>query len=200
MEKPQVVNDEPLGPDEIAAFLDGRLAGEDLKRLEARLADDPAARQELIRTSRILSTSPQPKKRRDYTSLPLMATLAAAAAIAFVFLRPAGIERGAGEIPIERTTATAEMYRVEIIAPDEDGDLGRLDRPLVWHSIDKATYRVVVSDSTGQTIYEGNTSDTAISIPVQLKTGARYYWSVDALVPDGSSASSGAHEFTATRR
>jgi hypothetical protein len=49
-------------------------------------------------------------------------------------------------------------------------------------------------------VYEGNTSDTAISIPIQLKEGARYYWSVDALVADGSSAASGAHEFVARKR
>jgi hypothetical protein len=199
MENREVVSEQPLDPEDVAAFLDGTLEGDKLEQVEARLADDSAARQELIRVSRTISSAPQPR-RRDHTRLGFLATLAAAAAIAVVVIRPVDIQGPATSAAIERTVGEGTADVVDIIAPVDNADLAASAKPFVWHSIDQATYRVVVSDSLGQTVYEGNTSDTAISIPIQLKEGARYYWSVDALVADGSSAASGAHEFVARKR
>jgi hypothetical protein len=199
MENPEVVSNEPIDPGEVAAFLEGTLAGEDLKRVEARLADDPAARQEIIKAARIISSAPQPR-RRDTAGLSVLVTFAAAAAIAIVFIRPAASNRVDTNVPVERASVPAPAERVNVISPGERGTFGRPDEPLMWHAISGATYRVVVSDSLGQTVYQANTSDTAISIPLPLKGGSRYYWSVDALSPDGGSAPSGVHEFIVDKR
>ena len=197
IENPEVVSNEPLEPDEVAAFLEGNLAGEDLKRVEARLADDPSARQEIIKASKIISSVPK-QRRRDNAALSVLATLAAAAAIAIVFIRPSAPE-AITDTPVERSSVGSPADRVNVISPGDDENPGQSPR-LMWRAIDGATYRVVVADSLGQTVYQGNTSDTAIQVPVQLKSGSRYYWSVDAFSPDGSSASSGVHEFIADRR
>ena len=57
-----VMDREPLTAGEIAAFLDGRLEGPELSRVQAVLAADPAARQELIKASRILASAPSSRQ------------------------------------------------------------------------------------------------------------------------------------------
>ena len=54
-----VLENDSLTPHEVAAFLEGRLEGEELTRVESYLADHPSARQELIKASRIIESAPQ---------------------------------------------------------------------------------------------------------------------------------------------
>jgi hypothetical protein len=68
--------------------------------------------------------------------------------------------------------------------------------------VDGATYRVIVSDVAGNTVLQKNTTDTVLAIPESLlkNEGATYYFAVYALLPDGSSLGSDAHEFVVSPR
>ena len=56
---------------------------------------------------------------------------------------------------------------------------------------------VTVADAGGDPVWRTETRDTAVVLPpdVSLEPGARYVWFVDALLPDGGSATSGVHRF-----
>lgn len=189
-----------LSPDALAAYLDGRLEGQELDRVEAHLADNPSARQELINASRIIAAAPQRHRRRSYW-IPL-AGLAAAAAIAIVAGLPKMSLRDPASVSSERRGATEAYDRVVLLNPQNGQRVELSPLSLSWRSIDGASYRVVVSDATGKTLLQQNTYDTLVSIPdsVLASGNGTYYWTVDALAPDGSSMTSGASEFIVGNR
>lgn len=187
---------ETLSPGDIAAFLDGRLVGEDLARVEARLADNPAARQELVEASRILVSAPQPSGQQRNHWIPL-AGLAAVAALAFVAIRPRDDQRHSFPSSAERQGVVEERESISLIVPGNGQQLGAESRLFAWHAIEGASYRLIVSDAAGRTILRRNTADTVFAFPDALSDNIRgtYYWSVDALAPNGSSVTSGVREF-----
>jgi hypothetical protein len=191
-------NRNPLDPDEVAAFLDGRLEGEELERVQARFAEDAGARQELIKASRIVSTLPA-KQRVRVGGLPLLAGLAAAAAIAFVVVQPSRQAISSVPVATERTV-TEDVDRLELTYPADGATISGTAKSLSWHSVSGVSYRLLVSDAQGRTVLEQTTSDTSVTMPATLRKGATYFWSVDALAPDGSSLTSGLREFTVSER
>lgn len=195
----EVSDDDALTPDEVASFLDGRLSGQELARVEAYLADNPSARHEIIEAARIITTAPKRELKRSRGAYPLVA-LAAAAAIAIVLIQPRDALRGGATVPTERRGIADEPVRIELVSPSDGEDVSESGRPFKWRSVEAATYRLVVSDSSGRTIYQASTSDTSLILPQSLKKPGTYYWSVDALATDGASATSGAHEFVVTGR
>lgn len=195
----QVIDDDPLSADDIAAFLDGRLEGEALERVQARLADDPVARQEIIKAGRIASSVPAAKvPRRRW--LPAAGLVAAAAAVAIVLLQPSDAYRAPATVASERRGVADQPDLVELILPAQNDAVDARVTAFAWRPIEGATYRIVVSDSSGRTLLQQSTTDTALSIPESLRKAGRYYWSVDAQVPDGSSVTSGIREFVVTGR
>src|SRR5512141_2359278 len=96
-----VMDRESLTPGEIAAFLDGQLEGAELSRVQALLTADPDARQELIKASRIVASAPasgQPNR----SWIPVFGTLAAAAAIAMLFIPAREAGRHDGPVSADR--------------------------------------------------------------------------------------------------
>jgi hypothetical protein len=192
-----VIDNEPLNPDDLAAFLDGKLEATDRARLEALLADNPAARQELIKASRIISSAPKREVRRQFRFNPLIG-LAAAAAIAVVLIRPADTARESAPVSAERRGIGDEPERVEIVSPGDAQHVSSDTQPFAWHAIEGARYRVVILDNDGNTVFENTQSDTLLKLPSSVRAAGTYYWSVDALAADGTSITSGAHEFVLT--
>lgn len=195
----QVIENDPLSPDDVAAFLDGRLEGDALERVQARLADDPSARQEIIKARRIASSVPAAGLQRRRW-LPAAGLLAAAAAIAVVVLQPGDASRSPAGVASERRGVADEPDRVEVVTPAPGDDLSSDVAAFAWRPIEGATYRIVVSDEAGRTLLQENTTDTALSIPGSLRKAGRYYFKVDAQSPDGSSVTSGVREFVVTAR
>jgi anti-sigma factor RsiW len=186
---------------EIAAFLDGRLEGAELSRVQAILAADPAARQELIKASRIVASAPSSREpKRSW--VPAFATLAAAAAIAIVLIPARNLSRDSAPVSAERRAPADEAPKIQVVVPAEGSSVRNDDRPFTWRGVDGATYRVIVSDVAGNTVLQKNTTDTVLAIPEALLTneGATYYFAVYALLPDGSSLGSDAHEFVVSPR
>ena len=190
-----MIENEPITPHEIAAVLEGRLEGDELTRIEAYLADNPSARQELIKAARILKSAPQQKEvarsRRHY---PLIG-LAAAAAIALVLIRPADVSQQGAPISTERRGIADEPDQIARVTPAEGAEIIDRTQPLIWHAVDGATYRIVIADSSGKPVLQTSTSDTSLVVPEVVQASGTYYWKVDALSPDGSSSTSGYHEF-----
>ncbi|HMA20168.1 MAG TPA: hypothetical protein VKO87_05165 [Gemmatimonadaceae bacterium] len=195
------MNRESLTTGEIAAFLDGKLEGAELSRVQALLAADPDARQELIKASRIVASAPSARQSKR-SWIPAFATLAAAAAIAIVFIPARNINRDAAPISAERRAPAEEAPKIQVVVPAEGSSVRNDEHPFRWRGVDGATYRVIVSDVSGNTVLQKNTTDTVLAIPESLlrNEGATYYFAVYALLPDGSSLGSGAHEFVVSPR
>jgi anti-sigma factor RsiW len=186
---------------EIAAFLDGRLEGAELSRVQGILAADPAARQELIKASRIVASAPSTREpKRSW--VPAFATLAAAAAIAIVLIPARNLSRESAPVAAERRAPADDPPKIQVVVPAEGSPVRNDDHPFTWRGVDGASYRVIVSDVAGNTVLQKNTTDTVLAIPESLlaNEGATYYFAVYALLPDGSSLGSGAHEFVVSPR
>lgn len=186
---------DPVSPEEVAAFLDGRLTGNERARLEAYFADNPEARRELIGASRIIATMP-PRVRASRLRFAPVIAIAAAAVFLIVLIKPGSSHPPSTIAPVERRGAAEQTRGVDLIAPVDGGELAATPS-FVWRPIDGASYTLVVQDAAGRTILQQKTVDTVHAVPaVVLKSVAgRYYWSVDALMPDGSSTTSGKQEF-----
>jgi hypothetical protein len=197
----QLMDRESPTAGEIAAFLDGRLEGAELSRVQAMLAADPAARQELIKASRIVASAPS-SRQPQRSWIPAFATLAAAAAIAIVFIPARNLSRDSAPVSAERRAPADEAPRIQVVVPTEGSLVRNDEHPFTWRGVDGATYRVIVSDVAGNTVLQKNTTDTVLAIPESLlkNEGATYYFAVYALLPDGSSLGSDAHEFVVSPR
>ncbi len=189
-----VFDDDGLTPQEVASFLDGRLAGEELARVESYLADHPSARQELIKASRIIQSAPAREVKRPRRFYPLIG-LVAAAAIVLVLIRPNDVNPVRTPVSTERRGIGDEPEQIVLVSPMDAGELKDRTQPLTWHAVAGATYRIFIADASGNSIVRTSTSDTSLVLPETVQAGATYYWRVDAIAPDGSSSTSGYHEF-----
>ena len=194
-----MTDSELLSGGEVAAYLDGRLEGEELARVEEHLASNPSARQELIEASRIVASTPAREQAR-FRWLPATAGLAAIAALMLIAVRPRTDPGGASTVSTERRAPVEQFDRIDLVSPLEGQSLDVAAASFAWRSIEGATYRLVVSNASGQILLQRNTTDTLVNVARSLLTNGSgtYYWSVDALAPDGSSVTSGVREFVVT--
>jgi hypothetical protein len=195
----QLSEPDSVSPEEIAAFLDGRVTGEEKARLEAHFADNPDARRELLDASRMIAAAPSRHVSRMRFG-PIVG-IAAAAVLAVVLLKPDNSDRRPTVTPAERRGVAEQTRAIDLIAPVDGAELGST-QSFAWRPIEGASYRLVIMDSSGKTILQDSTTDTVHTVPgAVLRNGpGRYYWSVDALMPDGSSTTSGEQEFIVKQR
>ena len=182
-----------LTAEDVAAFLDRRMSATERAGVEAHLADCSECRVEAAAVRRMVSAS---SVRRRTILVP--ASLAAAAAIAFVALN---IQRRS-ESSVERVRTSASVAaspsaRIDVVSPS-DGDTIRVGKPaLVWSAVTgEPTYRLTLTDASGQMLWTSTTTDTTLTLPAQLlHPRATYFWYVDALRADGRAASTGVRSF-----
>lgn len=158
----------------------------------AHLADCSECRREVLEVSRLLR---QPALTR------VKAGGAIAAAAAIIVAAWLGLRSEPSEIDQERATPVAPAGAVRLISPI--GPTGR-DAPLTfsWHTVGNAVeYRLTLLDARGNMIWSSVTTDTVAALPIEtsLVRGPSYYWYVDVLQSDGSSATSGSREFRSDR-
>jgi hypothetical protein len=70
---------------------------------------------------------------------------------------------------------------------------------LAWSPIAAgAQYRVTLTDAAGDEVWAASTTDTLTPLPagLELAAGRDYFWVVDALLPDGATATSGTRRLT----
>jgi hypothetical protein len=184
--------------DKLAAFLDGRLSEEERARIEAVLADDPAARAEFIATFRLVAEVDRPVEasRTSWKPWVMFAGVAAAATIALAIIPDA--RNPEAPVSAERIAPNDAGDGIVLLAPSEGRAVRSSDVTFRWSAPDSATFRITVADETGQTLWTALTPGTDIVLPdsVVLLPGRRHFWYIDAVYQDGSSVTSGPRAFT----
>jgi hypothetical protein len=188
-----------LASEEVAAYLDNTLSEAECARVKAHLADCDVCRKEIVSVSKLLEGAPRSRRR-----VIALSTLTAAAVLTVFLVRPSIDSELPASGPLrgrDAPFASEGVSGIRAIAPigrQTNGD-GIL---FVWHpALPGATYRFTLTDDRGGKIWVGSTNDTTLAIPKQtaLLPNRNYNWYVDALLPDGSSATTGITSFQVVR-
>lgn len=181
--------------EQLAAHLDRRLEGAEREGVVHHLVRCAACRRDLTASLRLVRESPS--AGRPARVLGLMAVIATAAA-AVVMLIPAMPSPDARRERAQRIAHPDVVPPIEVVAPaDGDTVAGDVVR-LSWRSAGRdVSYEIILQDSVGHLVHTLRTTDSvaAISGEVGLARGQAYYWSVDALRPNGTSTRSRAYRF-----
>jgi len=185
------MHDGHLAANEVAAYVDGTLEQAARARVDAHLADCDDCRAEVVAVRRMVGGTPR------WRRWPILAALAAAAVVV-IMIWPRALDQPGLEGPVVRDGEPAAAA-VVLVAPDS---VATLPLAFAWHAVpDATTYRLSLTNATGELIWSGSTPDTAITVPdsVSLATSGPYYYYVDALLADGTSGTSGVREVRVRR-
>jgi anti-sigma factor RsiW len=166
----------------LAGYLDGKLDVGRRDQVREHLAGCDHCRRTLTDVSRVLGSRRRSRRIRGGTAVAALA----ASIVLFVIrgpepARPAEILRG----PAEGTALAVHMARL----PQADSA-----GMLVWGSAGSdARYRASVQDASGVELWAETTSDTLAALPasLEIQMDRPHFWVVDALLPDGSSRTTG---------
>jgi anti-sigma factor RsiW len=181
----------------VAAWLDGELGGDERARVAAHLADCDICREEIVSVRRLLGhdlVEESPAGRRR--PVRYLAAVAAAAAAVWFLLVPTmqGPDSRLRSGPGSEAGAVAA---IRILGPV--GDAVRADEAsFTWRRAGRdAQYTLTLTDAAGAVLWRVSTPDTAVVLPddVPLEAARDYYWTVDALLADGETATSGLQGF-----
>jgi hypothetical protein len=170
---------------DVAGYVSGTVAAGDRARIEAHLSQCEECTSEVAAVWRL--------QRTRFRRIPWFpVALAAAAAIAAITVLVPG-----PDLPSDVERDGERGTQIVPVAPAEGVVVA--ERPVfIWRRLPVAvTYRLTVSGEDGDSTWVGTTPDTSLAVPrgVALKRSARYYWYVDALLPDGRSLTTGIIEF-----
>ena len=106
--------------------------------------------------------------------------------------------------PILRDAAdvTETTVPVEVVTPASGQQVNRAELRFIWHSLGNQTnYRFTLTTAEGEGIWTTDTADTTLAAPptLSMEPNLSYIWYVDALLLDGTAATSGIRRFTLTR-
>lgn len=163
-----------LEANEIAAYVDGAVAGVQRAAIQAHLAACADCRAEVAEVLPIVRTLPRAPRLPRRVWIPA----AAAAALALLWAGPRALREPT--VP-EHREETVTMT----VAPRPLAPVGAVDSAtaLVWSSVHSADrYRARLFDSDGTVIWEHETGDTVAALPrsVALRARLPYYWKVEA--------------------
>jgi len=173
-----------LEPEQVAAMVDGTLAGEDRHRVVAHLADCASCRNE------IAEVRAQQRAASQRVGL-LWAGGAAAAILAGVLVTGPLFSRDTPD-PVLRAPSTSRAT-IEIVSP---ADVLDLDAPaFTWHSLAPGTvYTLILMDESAEVVWRlDGVRDTTATVPGDrtLRRNAGYLFVIDARLPDGRTVTSG---------
>ena len=196
----QVVLVDHLTSGQLGAFLANALTEEERDAVERHLVACAECRSDLVQAQRAVITAPSARRtsRRHWITL---GALAAAAVLVVAVWPRNNVTRS--PVPIERdapvTPVTAEV--VTIVSPSANGEIDEATSTFTWNRDDGSSYRITVTDEGGRPLWTETTNDTSVVLPAtaQLPRGARFFWYVDALRPDGRSVTSGINAFRTPR-
>lgn len=191
-----------LRENELAAFLDDGLTGEERHRVEAHIDVCDACRAELVDIGRAvagrrsLGSAAAPIARRWWVPAAVAAGLVAVLFVPRYVTRP----RIEAEPHPVRVIGGEELPHIELVSPLEDASAPAAGLVFTWHAAKADVYRFSLLTQTGDSIWSNRTTDTAIALPagVTLQAGAAYFWRVDA-VANGIVATTGVHHLRIAR-
>ena len=199
---PVSVDPDPAHPsdEDVAAYLDRVLSPSGRAAVQAHLADCEECRDRLMLASEIRRTAPTVERRPRWLPLGLSAA-AVAAIVASVLLLPKPAAREAVE-PAEFRAPAQELEArlLRAHAPARNATLRADTLRLTWSAAgDDATYQVTLSAADGRMLWSGRVTDTSVTLPPeitdQLRSGQRYFWRVDALLPELRAMTTGEQPF-----
>ena len=172
---------------DLAIYLDGGLDRSERARVEGHLAGCPQCRHEMVESRRLIRAG-------RWSPLVVAAGGLAAAALIMVALTPALRTRPAqGPSPLRGAQLSRAVVAYGPIAETTDPS-----PRFIWEATrDAQSYRLTVSRQDGSMLWASSGRDTTRALPdsVPLMAGTTYWWVVDALLADGSTRSTGLHEF-----
>jgi anti-sigma factor RsiW len=195
-----------LTSETLAAHLDRALERDERERVERHLAGCITCRAELREIEAMLRATPgsaiAPARRRSTPRrFALPATVGIAAALLVFVLSPRR-----ADTPVVRDGAAAPAGEtsspVVTVVPPRGATVGASALTLGWRSVAAdANYHVALVDSVGRALWSTRTGDTTAVVPADVvaRTAGRVFWYVDALRPDGHSATSGMTELRIAR-
>lgn len=186
-----------LSPEELAAYLDGAVGSEERLRIQEHLEGCDSCREEAAEVVLLLQRGGRRRVRR------LAIPVAAAAAVAAVLLLGPWSQNGS-QGPGERVRApesvsTGEaLPTVRALSPVQSSTVEQDSVVFAWEEVgEDAVYRLTVTDESGEPLWFHETAQTSVPLPsdVELLPGQDYFWFLDVLQPDGSTASTGVMSF-----
>jgi hypothetical protein len=202
-----------LTDSELAGFLDGDLAPAERTRVEAHLEACDQCRAEMVAVTRISRDIPEPgtvpntpaRPSRPSWRLPAgIGGLAAAAAIAFLFLSPAGPSSsdmpappGLSDRPAQERSGVEGVARIETHFPSAGASIRREALRFSWADQGDASYRITLTAEDGARLWSTTLQDTTAVPPadLELEAGQIHFWYVDA-IDVGVIGRTGARPFT----
>jgi anti-sigma factor RsiW len=173
---------------EIAAYIDGTLAGPSRDRVEAHLASCVECRHDFVESQKVLRGMRRPR------NAVIAGTLAVAAVVAFLIARPSAT-------PVDQAVRS-DGVAVPLPVYGPIGPTARAGLRFVWAGAPGAqSYRLTVSRENGVAVWSSSGTDTVAVLPdsVALNPSERYFWVSDALLSDGATRSTGLREFGLAR-
>lgn len=191
---------EHLSSEDLAAYLDGEADRETKARVRTHLADCDECRSEMTELTSSLWSQ---RRRRTWTvGVP---TAAAAAVAALLLVGPFAHRGEDASLNRLRGGNTGELEAVREI-PIRNPEPGIAVSPgqveFSWAEVGAdATYRLTLTDEGGDPLWTIETQQSTVALPddVELDPGQRYLWFVDALLADGTHATTGVESFTVRR-
>jgi hypothetical protein len=167
-----------LSETQLVAYLAHELEGKARRRVESHLVHCADCRSEVADAREVLGAP----RRRRWT---MVAPVAAAAAVATLFLSGVLDDGGVGGIPdrpVHREAPAAVDDGPVAVSPS--GSVTTVDR-FVWMRRPGADrYRLTVFDPDGSVTWSALTRDSALALPdsVALRPGQTYLWRVEARI------------------
>ncbi|NIM47708.1 MAG: hypothetical protein GTN62_00110 [Gemmatimonadales bacterium] len=125
--------------------------------------------------------------------------LIAATVIGALVVLPGGGEAPPTDLPSRlRGDAGEGVLQIPVVRPRDGSVLVRGEAVFEWRQVGTdVLYRVALADEDGDRVWSGSTTSSMLALPsaVELLPGQSYFWYVDALLPDGLSATTGVRRF-----
>jgi len=170
-------------PELLAGYLDDTLPGHDKQEVELHLSACAECRAEVTEVRRL-----QVRRRRRQLA-GVLVPLAAAAAVVLMLVTP----RDAGPPTGLRSGSDGEQP-LEIVSPAPTAEVVAGPVAFAWRSAGTgANYTITLQEGDGRIAWRFIVDDTVAVAPdsIVFAPGRTWFWSVDALLPDGQSRSTG---------
>ena len=195
-----------IASDRIAAYLNGGLSAEERGDISAHLAECEACRGEVVEVTDTLDRIRGQRRRRWAVPAAAAATVAGGVLIGGLLLREAAENRQASEPTLRGIEGAVEreaVQPIEVLAPLDGASVEATEVSFAWRPVngEGTLYRLTVTDEGGDPVWTAETHESTFTLAAdtQLEPGRVFLWYVDALLPDGHTATTGVHRFSTAR-